>query len=104
MPACARVDVTITINDDIGLFYLSEGYDGESTEFHFKSITGRDANGDQRYFEAIEYDDVAEEFNYKNSITIDTTDTYGDIIPVDSSSYYTQEVIPFMKELPKIEF
>jgi len=98
LPTCARVDVTLTINDNIGLYYLSRGYDEITTDFDYKKITATDRNGNQRYFEAINYDDVAEEFNYKNSITIDTTDTYdedGSIDPVDSSSYYTQESIPF---------
>lgn len=75
LPASAEVPVTITTDADIGLYAITPEYLPAEGVFYPKTLLAKDKKGQTKYFEAINYDSVTNEYNYHLAVEIDTTAT-----------------------------
>ncbi len=72
LPVASQVPVTITFDKPVGTFFLSDRYDPFTGDLDLFSLTARDRSGSNRTYEALEYDEENNRYEYKTGVEINT--------------------------------
>ena len=73
LPNASAVTVSISFGEDNEDYYLTQSYDPSIGTFKPKTLIAINKKGQTKYFEAIEFDELSKEFNYKLPVYVDTT-------------------------------
>lgn len=71
LPISSTVEVTAKANQPVGEFYLTEPYDNSGNITPY-TLTAEDTNGAMRTFEAINYNEDNDSYDYKGGVKINT--------------------------------